>query len=271
MTALRLLIVDDEPPARRRLQLILGQADVDVEIVGLACSCASAVAAIADTDPEVVLLDIRMRDGTGFDVLDRLPPDRSPAVIFITAFDDSAIRAFDVSAVDYLLKPVETGRLIEAIGRARERLRQRDADERLEELRLVVANLRDATRERASPRLEREFWIRGSGASLVRLDVDDIEWIGVEDDYVRLHTAGRSFLLRGSLQGFAARLDPLIFVQIHRAAIVRVSAIDHVGRSREQALEVMLRSGRSLRAGRVYARALARRLAERQPDHVASA
>lgn len=269
MTTLRVLIVDDEPLARRRLHLILTQANAGVDVVGQSDSCAAAIAAIAELDPQVVLLDIRMRDGTGFDVLDRLPPDRSPAVIFVTAFDDSAVRAFDVSAVDYLLKPVAAARLAGALDRARERLAQRDADERLAELRLVVANLREATRERGACRLESEFWIRGTGAALVRIDVADIVWIGVEDDYVRIHTEAGSALMRESLQGLHARLDPQTFVQIHRAAIVRLTAIERMSRGGGVRAEVVLRGGLRLQAGRVYSRALSKRLG-RPPAAIAT-
>ena len=263
MTAVpRALIVDDEPLARRRLQIVLKQVVETIDIVGHADSCTAALAAIARLDPDIVLLDIRMRDGNGFDVLDRLPEDRCPAVIFVTAFDDSAIRAFDVSAVDYLLKPVDGRRLAEAWARAVDRIAMRDAADRLAELRLVVANLRSAA-SAPERRFEREFWIRGNGANVSRLEAAAIEWVVVEDDYVRLHTATHSYLMRESIQGLLTRLDPAAFVRIHRATIVRVSAIARVGRGTGGGLQVRLENGRTLAAGRVYARALTRRLAAR--------
>ena len=259
---LRAVIVDDEPLARRRLQIILGRTAESVEVVGCADGCAAAQTMIARLAPDVVLLDIRMRDGSGFDVLERLPDGYSPAVVFVTAFDDSAIRAFDASAVDYLLKPVDRDRLDQALRRARERIAMRNAADRLAELQLVVANLRAASHV-PEKRLEREFWIRGNGGSVSRVEASAVEWVTVEDDYVRLHTADHSYLMRESIQGLLARLDPEAFVRIHRAAIVRVSAIARVARTNGGGLRVWLQNGQTLAAGRVYARLLTRQLAAR--------
>ena len=257
----RVLIIDDEPLARRRLQIVLAQAVAAFDIVGQAESCASALAAVDDHDPDILLLDIRLRDGTGFDVVAGLPAERRPAVIFVTAFDDAAVKAFDVSAVDYLLKPVDPVRLAVAWNRAVVRIAMQDADERMAELQLVVTKLR-ATMATA-PRFEREFWIRGNGAVLSRLDADAIRWIAVEDDYVRVHTRQHSYLMRESIQGIMARLDPDVFVRIHRATIVRLGAIARVGRERGQGMSVWLDDGRCLASGRIYAGALTRRLAKR--------
>lgn len=256
MSRLRALIVDDEPLARRRLHLILTQLGDGTEIAGEADGCVHALEAIARLNPDVLLLDIRMRDGSGFDVLDRLPDDRDPEVIFVTAFDDCAVRAFDVSAVDYLLKPVDSARLGAALGRARRRRESRDAGERIAELRQVVANLRAAAHEPEACRYEREFWIRGTGATMSRLDVDAINWITIEEDYVRLHTKTRSYLMRASLHGMRTRLDPSEFVQIHRTTIIRKSLIVRVERNNGSAMTILLADGDSFVAGRVYARTL---------------
>jgi two-component system, LytTR family, response regulator len=137
---LRLLTVDDEPLALRRLKLIL-QDMPGIVHVGEATGCEVALAEIGRLQPDIVLLDIRMRDGTGFDVIERLPT-KAPAIIFVSAFDSYAIRAFDSSVVDYVLKPVEFDRLRAAINRAAQRLAEAGAQEQVAELRAVVANLR---------------------------------------------------------------------------------------------------------------------------------
>jgi two-component system LytT family response regulator len=153
------LTVDDEPLALRRLALALSEMP-DIEHAGEASGCEEAIREIARLRPNILLLDIRMRDGTGFDVIDQLPTQNSPAVIFVSAFDHYAARAFEASVVDYVLKPVEFDRLRDALDRARVKLEASDAGQQLSELRTVIASLRASMRERNPPQFEPELWIR---------------------------------------------------------------------------------------------------------------
>jgi len=164
MSALRVLTIDDEMLALRRLKLLL-QAIPYVEHVGEASSCAEALSSIAALAPDAILLDIKMRDGDGFEVVEALAErPNPPAVIFVTAFDHYAVRAFESAVVDYLLKPVERERLARALRRVRQQLRAFDAEQRLGEMQEIVRNLRSlaAGREDRQP-FETEFWLRGAG------------------------------------------------------------------------------------------------------------
>ena len=257
MNALKVLVVDDEPLARRRLQLGLAELGDAVELVGMAGGCAAARQMIASKHPDVVLLDVRMRDGTGFDVLDAIGEDGVPAVIFVTAFDEYAARAFEVNATDYVLKPVDFARLACAIERARHDLASRDAGERLAELRRVVETLRADPAPKSAA--ENEFWIRRAAGGFVRVAAGDIDWAEIEEDYVRLHVGPASYLMRDSIRGLAAKLDPNRFMQVHRARLVRIDAVVQVAQSAGGLPEVVLTSGERLRVGRIYAKALRRR------------
>jgi DNA-binding LytR/AlgR family response regulator len=262
MNQLRVLTVDDEVLALRRLKLLLATLPY-VEQVGEAGGLADALARIERDSPDVVLLDIRMRDGSGFDLIDELARRTvAPAVIFVSAFDRFALRAFETSAVDYLLKPVERDRLAQALDKARRRRGEADAEQRIAELQEIIRNLRSDAGE-AADRYESEFWLR-SGTGFVKVPVDSIEWVGSEDEYVRLNTASGSYLMRGSIRQLEARLDPNRFIRIHRRWLVRKAAIAELRAARLGRAEVVLRSGQRLSAGRVYGRQL-RELVARVP------
>ena len=255
MSALRVLTVDDETLALRRLKIML-QAIPNVEHVGEASSCAEALASIAALAPDAVLLDIKMRDGDGFDVVEMLAErPNPPAIIFVTAFDHYAVRAFEDAVVDYLLKPVERERLARALRRAREQLRALDTEQRLSEMQEVVRNLRSLAGGRnGTPPFESEFWLRGA-AGLVRVPLDSIDCVSSEDDYVAIHTSSGSHLMRGSIRQFEARVEPGYFVRVHRRWLVRRSVITEL-RTRFGNSEVLLRTGRRLPVGRVYLKQL---------------
>lgn len=255
MSLLRILTVDDEPLALRRLALSLGKLP-DVDHVGSAAGCTEALDKIAQLKPDVLLLDIRMRDGTGFDLLDRLPDNLMPAVIFVTAFDIYAMKAFDVQAVDYVLKPVELERLAIALERARERLRADASVERVQELREIVSTLRAEMQAQPQERFERDFWIRRHGGGYVRVSAEDIDTITAEDDYVKIRSAGREYLMRATVTGLHSRLDPSQFLRVHRSTVVRVGAIREFRRESLGRLEVHLCDGSVFPVGRVYAKAL---------------
>jgi two-component system LytT family response regulator len=257
-----IVTVDDEPLALRRLEIVLGGIP-GARLLGSAASCAEAVALIAERRPDIVLLDIRLRDGTGFDILDRLPKEVTPAVIFITAFDHFAIRAFEVSAVDYVLKPIDPPRLCEAIDRARARLVADSSVGQVQEMRAIIEDLRAEFHEQARSPYETELWIRGVTGSLTRVPLDRVDWVSSEDDYVRLHTGATSHLLRLSIRAFEGRIDPAQFVRVHRAALVRLSRIAEVRRTPAGRREVILQDGTRIATGRVFAKRLRELLLER--------
>lgn len=256
MNKLRVVIVDDEALARRRLNLLL-QAIPNVEPVGEASGCGEALAKIASLKPDVVLLDIRMRDGSGFDVLEELVRQvQPPVVVFVTAFDKFAVRAFESAVADYLLKPVERDRLSNALLRARQQLRAMDADQQIRELRAVIRNLRSSVAGEEGS-FETEFWIRNSGA-LVRVPVDSIDCVSSEDEYVAMHTMTGSHLMRSSIRQFEDRVEPDLFVRVHRRWLVRKAAIAELRTRRVGGAEVVLQNGKRVPAGRVYMKQLRR-------------
>jgi two-component system LytT family response regulator len=255
MNILRVLTVDDEVLALRRLRLLL-QAMPHIELVGEANSCREAIDCVDRLKPDVVLLDIRMRDGDGFDVLEWID-DRPnpPAVIFVTAFDHYAVRAFERAAVDYLLKPIERERLAQAIRRAQHQMRAIEAEQRISEMQELLRNLRAAAAGRSDTPYDTEFWLRGA-SGLLRVPIDAIESASSEDDYVALHTPNGSHLLRGSLRQFEARVEPGQFVRVHRRWMVRRFAIAELRTRRTGGGEVHLMSGRKVPVGRAYLKGL---------------
>lgn len=253
--ALRVITVDDEPLALRRLHRMLEEVP-HVEHVGSASGCASALELIAREKPDLILLDVCMRDGTGFDLLDRLPDKLVPTVIFVTGFDIYATNAFDVRAVDYLLKPFDLARLRLALERARNTLDAKHSVERIRELREVVISLREGLQARMPARFEQEFWIRRQGGGYVRIAAHDIDFVVADDDYVKIRTGGREHLMRETVKGMHARLDPQQFIRIHRSAVVRIAAVKEFRRNLAGGLEASMRDGSFLPVGRVYAKSL---------------
>jgi two-component system LytT family response regulator len=255
MTPLRVLTVDDEMLALKRLKLLL-QTIPKAEHVGEAASCAEAIAKINQLRPEVVLLDIKMRDGNGFEVVEAVAQrPNPPLIIFVTAFDQYAAQAFDSAVTDYLLKPVERERLARALLKAERQLHIKDAELRVDELQQVLRNLRAARNGDGQQEFETEFWLRGSGG-LVRVPVDAIDCVSSADEYVAIHTASGSHLMRGSIRQFAERVEPGLFVRIHRRWLVRQSAISELCTGKIGRTEVVLRNGKRLPAGRVHLKQL---------------
>ena len=257
MSLLRVLTVDDETLALKRLKLLL-QAIPYVEHVGEASSCAEALSEIAALSPDVILLDIKMRDGDGFDVVEALVQrPNPPQIIFITAFDHYAVRAFESAVVDYLLKPVERERLAKALRKARNEIRALDAEQRLSEMQEIVRNLRTVAGAKRAKPFETEFWLRGS-AGLVRITLDTIDCVSSEDDYVAIHTRNGSHLMRGSIRKFEGQIEQGQFVRVHRAWLVRKTSIAELRTPRIGSAEILLRSGKKVPVGRVYLRNLRR-------------
>lgn len=257
MNALKVLTIDDEALALRRLKLLL-QAISLADHVGEASSCREAFSKIETLRPDVILLDIKMRDGSGFDVLERLRGvANAPSVIFVSAYDEFAIRAFDAAVVDYLLKPVERDRLVRALERAKQHIEASDAAQRAEELQLVVRQLRSRNQDNSIAPFETELWLRSSNG-IVRVEVDTIECVSSEDDYIGVHTPSGSHLMRSSIRQFIQRIEPGIFVRVHRRWLVRQSLIAELNIPRTGRPSVVLRNGQRLPAGRVYFKELRR-------------
>jgi two-component system LytT family response regulator len=255
MTPLRILTVDDELLALKRLKLLL-QTIPQAEQVGEATGCAEALAKINQLRPDVVLLDIKMRDGNGFEVVEALARrPNPPSVIFVTAFDQYAAQAFDSAVADYLLKPVERERLVRALIRVEQQLHAKDAEQRVDELQQILRNLRASRNGEDEPAFETEFWLRGSNG-LVRVPVDAIDCVSSADEYVAIHTASGSHLMRGSIRQFVERVEPGLFVRVHRRWLVKRSAISELSTQRIGGTEVVLRNGKRLPAGRVHLKQL---------------
>lgn len=254
MRPLRVLTVDDEQLALRRLKLLL-QTMPQVDHVGEACNCCDALDRINQLRPNVVLLDIKMRDGSGFQVVEAIAErPNPPAVVMVTAFDQFASRAFDSAVVDYLLKPVERDRLARALSRVEERLKAVDAEQRAGELQQILRNLRAAPNSDGE-RYETEFWLRNS-SGLVRVPVDAIDYVSSADEYISIHTSSGAHLMRGSIRQFAHRVEPGLFVRVHRRWLVKRSAIAELSTRQTGRAEVVLRNGLRLPAGRVHVKQL---------------
>lgn len=265
MNFLRVLTVDDEALALRRLKLLLS-ALPQVDHVGEASSCKEALSAIQELSPDALLLDIKMRDGDGFSVIEGLGNrPNPPAIIFVTAFDQYAVRAFENAAVDYLLKPVERDRLAQAIRKVRDSLRASDAERRISEMQEIIRNLRSAAAGRDDSPYETEFWLKGA-AGMLRVPLDSVECVSSEDDYVSLHSTAGCHLVRGSLRSFERRVEPGQFVRVHRRWVVRKSRIEELRTPRLGGAEVVLRSGKTVPVGRVFLKHLRKNLKRPAPS-----
>jgi two-component system response regulator AlgR len=244
---LRILIADDEPLAAERLQLLLAQCS-DVDLVGSASDGEGAVRMADALTPDLLLLDIEMPGLDGIDVARALAAKHpSPAVVFITAFDQFAVAAFEVEAVDYLMKPVTPERLQRSLQRAREHMRRR-------------AEAPARAPSPASPYLE-EFWASDL-SGLVRIASRDIDRVSAERDYMRLHVGRRSWLIHHSMNALEEGLDPEHFVRLHRSAIVRKDFITGFTRNPSGRWLARLGDGTEQPVGRLYTekvRSIARR------------
>ncbi len=248
---MRVLIVDDEPLARRGVVHRLRQFK-DVEIVGECGDGVSAVEMILERSPDVVFLDIQMPGMDGFEVLHALPRERLPAVIFLTAYEQHVLRAFDVHALHYLVKPVDDTRFAEAVGRARDLV---DSELRAEMAQRLMKML-DGPSDRYTSRLTVQ-----TGSRIQIVTAEDVEWIGAAGDYVELHVNGCSFLLRETMASLEQRLDPAKFIRIHRSRIVRSKGIVELRSIENREFTVKLSDGSEHRSSRTYADRLERWLA----------
>jgi two-component system, LytTR family, response regulator len=243
---MRVLIVDDEPLARRRLvQLLAGRADV--EVVGQAEGGREALSLVELLRPDVLLLDIEMPGVDGFDVLRELRPGPAPAIVFVTAYQDHAVRAFELRATDFVVKPVRGERLLQALDQARSDLEARRVAERLAFLQARLAELESRAISASDPGL----WVQ-IGSERRRLPLSDIRWLEAEGDYVRVHMAGQAHLVNGLLGEMEKALDEGAFMRVHRSAIVRKDKVRAVLRGRFSTPMLELDDGHRLPVGRKY-------------------
>ena len=243
---IRVLIVDDEPVARRGLRNQLKKAG-DLEVIGEAGNGRDAVETIIQSRPDLVFLDVQMPLLDGFRVIETLTQEHlPPAIVFVTAFDEHAIRAFEINALDYLLKPVDPKRLQKTLQRAREQIRNTRTDERDEKLFALLQDLQS----RKTDYLQR-FVVKKAGR-IFFLDASEIEWVSSEGNYVELHSKGKSHLLRETMDHLECKLDPREFIRIRRSTIVRTSVIKELQPLFNGEYALILKDGTQLQSSRRY-------------------
>ena len=248
---MRVLIVDDEPLARKRIARLLAESP-DIEIAGECADGGEAVAQIVALKPDLVFLDVQMPEVGGFEVIEAIPPEELPVIIFATAYDSYAIRAFEANALDYLLKPFDDERFLRALDRAR-----REFTAATESPAQKLAALLD------SLKLGRGYLQRlaakGRG-KVVFLRTNEVDWIETYGNYVRLHAGKEKYLLRGTMNALEPKLNPDQFARIHRSTIVNLDRIKELGPWIGGEQVVFLRDGTSLTVGRAFRERLRRLL-----------
>lgn len=244
---MRVVIVDDEPPARTVVRELLAR-HADIEVCGEAGDGAAAIESITALRPDLVFLDIQLPDRDGFSVLAELPRDIAPAVVFVTAFDDFAVRAFEVHALDYLVKPFTDERFAIALARA---------------LRSGPAGI-EISRALCEPGIAPpgHFLVRVGRRSLL-IGVDEVDWIEADRYYATLHVGSATHLVREPITALAARLDARRFVRIHRSTIVNLDRVREVARPADGVTELVLRDGTRLPVSRTHRRAVMSAVAAR--------
>ena len=246
---IKTLIVDDEPLARRNLRLLL-EKDPQIEILDECRNGREAVKAINSLSPDLIFLDIQMPEMDGFDVLAHAGPDHIQAIIFVTAFDQYALKAFDVHALDYLLKPFDDERFAHALKRAKSQIEAREIN-RLSNRLLALLEQRESERKGSTQQKSylTRLMIKVSGR-VVLLKVDEIDFIEAEGNYAKLHVGRKAHLLREKMHDLEGQLDPEKFVRIHRSIIVNLERIKELQPHFNGDYIVVLEDGRQLRLSR---------------------
>ncbi|HEX8352502.1 MAG TPA: LytTR family DNA-binding domain-containing protein [Pyrinomonadaceae bacterium] len=252
-TKIRVLIVDDEPLARKYIRRML-EDSADVEVVGESGDGRGAALALRELAPDLVFLDVQMPEADGFAVVEAVGVERMPPVIFVTAYEEYAVRAFEIHALDYLLKPFDRARFERAMGHARVRLRgpRREEEER-GQLGALVRHVR------ARPEHLSRLLVKSAGR-IISLKVEVIDWIEADDKYVRLHAGKVSHMVRQTLSAMEAQLDPKAFVRIHRSALVNVERVAELRPTFGGEFHVLLEDGTRLTLSRNYRERLFDRL-----------
>jgi len=247
MSKIRTLVVDDEPIARARVVSLLKE-EADIEVIGECANGQQAMSAIESSSPDLLFLDIQMPEVNGLDLARTIQSTGTPAVVFVTAYDEYALRAFEVHALDFLLKPFSAERFRSALGHAREQVSQRRKG----------ATVPKADAERRAVRPNRLMIKSGGRIHFVRMA--DIDWCEAQGNYVRVHVAQQEPLVRDTMSRLESELDPQQFVRIHRSTIVNVDRIQEMQSSFNGEYVVLLRTGTRLTLSRGYREILQARL-----------
>jgi two-component system LytT family response regulator len=241
MPKIRVLIVDDEPIARRGIVQQL-KGEQEIEIVGECADGMEAVDAIKTKSPDLVFLDVQMPEMDGFEVIEAVGVERMPRVIFVTAYDQYTLRAFEVHALDYLLKPFDRDRFVNALNHAKSSLQRGEFNRQL--IRLLD--------DRLAARKPLERLVIKSGGRIYFLNVEEVDWIEAADNYVELHVGRESHLLRETISGLAARLDPARFLRIRHSTIVNIERVKELRPLFRGEYLIVLRDGTELTSSRRY-------------------
>jgi two-component system LytT family response regulator len=252
MRRIKTMVVDDEPLARERVTTLLA-GEADVELVGECRDGEEAANAIRQLNPDLVFLDVQMPRVNGFEVIDAVGPDRMPLVIFVTAYEQHALRAFEVRALDYLLKPFDRERFFEALGRARRSLEREETGDLGRRLLALVQDVR-------SPAQRADRIVVKSAGRLFFLRTDEIDWVEAAGNYVRLHVGSDAHLLRETMTSIEGRLDPQKFFRIHRCRMVNLERIQELQPWFNGEYVVLMRDGTRLTLSRGYREKLQERL-----------
>jgi two-component system, LytTR family, response regulator len=257
----RTIIVDDEALSRRGLEIRLLDAK-DFEIVAQCTNGREAIAAIRTHDPDVVFLDIQMPAMSGFEVIAELPHESLPMIVFVTAYDQYAIKAFEARAVDYLLKPVDDQRFAAALEHVREHAQHRAAADQRDQLvgliaeisgsgELVLEELLTKGRDALNPRHPEVLPIR-QGRETIRVPSGSIEWIDAAGDYMCIHASGKTHILRGTMKELEDMLDPKLFQRVHRSTIVNLRRVKSLRAHMNGEYFLLLEGGHELKLSRTY-------------------
>ena len=244
MQRIKTLVVDDEPLAREGITTLL-QAASDFQVIGLCANGEEAIEAIDAKRPDVVFLDVQMPEIDGFQVLESLDPKRMPTVIFVTAYDQYALRAFDIHAVDYLLKPVDVERFEQALERTRKRLESKRTNGTDKHLKSLLEELK--SRDQKLERL-----VVKTGGKIFFLRTEEIDWIEAAGDYVKIHINTTEHIIRERITELESKLDPSRFLRIHRSTIVNIDRIKEMQPMFYGDYVVILRNGTQLNLSRTY-------------------
>jgi len=241
---MRVLIVDDEPLACERIRTLLAEHG-DIAVVGECRDGRSAAKAMKARAPDLVFLDVQMPEMDGFAVLDEVGAEAAPVIIFVTAFDQYAIKAFEVCALDYLLKPFDRERFLQALARGRAECERRAAGD-------LSARLRSVLEEWQAGKKYVDRLVIRSGGRVLFLRVDEVDWVEAAGNYVRLHAGSEEYLYRETMARLEAMLDPERFARIHRSAMVNVERVKELQPMFHGDYAVILRNGRQLTLSKGY-------------------
>jgi two-component system LytT family response regulator len=246
---IKTLIVDDEPLARRTIRDLL-QTDPEIDVIGECGSGPEAVNFLRQQMPDLLFLDIQMPGMNGFEALSKIEHEQIPAIIFVTAFDQYALKAFDVHAIDYLLKPFSDERFREALRQAKSQVEMREIN-RLSRSLLALLGEQVGGEAGAAKRKSflTRFMIKGTGR-VTFIDAADVDWIAADDYYIKLHVGSKAHLLRMSMNELEEKLDPKKFLRIHRSTIVNFDRIKELQQSPNGEYVVLLKSGTELKLSR---------------------